>query len=103
MDNDRIETLLLKLLEDMAVVKSRLDTIEEIKIDAKKLEDKVDMIESRQSTHNRQIDILEKRQNKLEEYVREEIKDKAATQRGIFISAGLALFGAIVSFVFNML
>ena len=103
MDNDRIETLLLKLLEDMAVVKSRLDTIEEIKIDAKKLEDKVDMIESKQSTHNRQIDILEKRQNKLEEYVREEIKDKAATQRGIFISAGLALFGAIVSFVFNML
>ena len=103
MDNDRIETLLLKLLEDMAVVKSRLDTIEEIKIDAKKLEDKVDMIESRQSTHNRQIDILEKRQNKLEEYVREEIKDKATTQRGIFISAGLALFGAIVSFVFNML
>ena len=103
MDNDRIETLLLKLLEDMAVVKSRLDTIEERKIDAKKLEDKVDMIESKQSTHNRQIDILEKRQNKLEEYVREEIKDKAATQRGVFISAGLALFGAIVSFVFNML
>ena len=103
MDNDRIETLLLKLLEDMAVVKSRLDTIEEIKIDAKKLEDKVDTIESRQSTHNRQIQILENRQNKLEEYVREEIKDKTTTQRGIFISAGLALFGAIVSFVFNML
>lgn len=103
MENDRIETLLLKLLEDMAVVKSRLNSIEEIKMDAKKLEDKVDMIESRQSTHNRQIDILEKRQNKLEEYVREEIKDKATTQRGIFISAGLAIFGAIVSFVFNML
>ena len=33
MDNDRIETLLLKLLEDMAVVKSRLDSIEEIKLD----------------------------------------------------------------------
>lgn len=103
MENDRIETLLLKLLEDMAVVKSRLNSIEEIKMDAKKLEDKVDMIESRQSTHNRQIDILEKRQNKLEEYVREEIKDKATTQRGIFISAGLAIFGAIVSFIFNML
>ena len=44
MDNDRIETLLLKLLEDMAVVKSRLDAIEEIKTDAKRLEDKVDTI-----------------------------------------------------------
>ena len=41
MDNDRIETLLLKLLEDMAVVKSRLDSIEEIKLDAKELANKV--------------------------------------------------------------
>ena len=103
MDNDRIETLLLKLLEDMAVVKSRLDAIEEIKTDAKRIEDKVDAIESKQSTHNRQIEILENRQNKLEEYVREEMKEKSNTQRNIFISAGLALFGAIVSFVFNLL
>ena len=103
MDNDRIETLLLKLLEDMAGVKSRLDSIEEIKTDAKRLEDKVDTIESKQSTHNRQIQILENRQNKLEEYVRGEIKDKATTQRGVFISAGLALFGALVSFIFNLL
>ena len=40
MDNDRIETLLLKLLEDMAVVKSRLNSIEEIKLDNLSLEDK---------------------------------------------------------------
>lgn len=103
MENDRVETLLLKLLEDMAVVKSRLDTIEEIKTDAKRIEEKVDAIESKQSTHNRQIEILENRQNKLEEYVREEMKEKSNTQRNIFISAGLALFGAIVSFVFNLL
>ena len=103
MDNDRIETLLLKLLEDMAVVKSRLDTIEEIKTDARRIEEKVDVIESKQSTHNRQIEILENRQNKLEEYVREEMKEKSNAQRNIFISAGLALFGAVVSFIFNLL
>lgn len=103
MDNDRIETLLLKLLEDMAVVKSRLDAIEEIKTDTRRIEEKVDVIESKQSTHNRQIEILENRQNKLEEYVREEMKEKSNTQRNIFISAGLALFGAIVSFIFNLL
>lgn len=103
MDNDRIETLLLKLLEDMAVVKSRLDTIEEIKTDTRRIEEKVDAIESKQSTHNRQIEILENRQNKLEEYVREEMKEKSNTQRNIFISAGLALFGAVVSFIFNLL
>lgn len=101
MDNDRIETLLLKLLEDMAVVKSRLDSIEEIKMDAKRLEDKVDIMESLQSTHNKQITSLEKRANKLEEYVRSELTDKNHVQRSIFISAGLALFGAVVSFFIN--
>ena len=44
MDNDRIETLLLKLLEDMAVVKSRLNSIEEIKLDTKELTSRVDKI-----------------------------------------------------------
>ena len=75
MDNDRIETLLLKLLEDMAVVKSRLDSIEEIKLNAKELENKVDVIESNQSTHHKQLQSLERRQNTLEEFIRSEISD----------------------------
>ena len=49
MNDNRVEELLIQLLNDMAVVKAKLDSIEEIKTDAKKLEDKVDMIESKQS------------------------------------------------------
>lgn len=42
MNENRVEELLLKLIEDMAVVKSRLDSIEDIKLDAKELSNKVD-------------------------------------------------------------
>ena len=103
MNDNRVEELLIQLLNDMAVVKSKLDSIEEIKTDAKKLEDKVDTIESKQSTHDRQIESLEHRQNTVEQFLRDNMNDSNKTQKGIFISAGLAVFGAIVSFVMNMI
>ena len=103
MNDNRVEELLIQLLNDMAVVKSKLDSIEEIKTDAKKLEDKVDMIESKQSTHDRQIESLECRQNTVEQFLRDNMNDSNKTQKGIFISAGLAVFGAIVSFVMNII
>ena len=103
MNDNRVEELLIQLLNDMAVVKSKLDSIEEIKTDAKKLEDKVDMIESKQSTHDWQIKSLEYRQNTVEQLLRDNMNDSNKTQKGIFISAGLAVFGAIVSFVMNII
>ena len=103
MNDNRVEELLIQLLNDMAVVKSKLDSIEEIKTDAKKLEDKVDTIESKQSTHDRQIESLEYRQNTVEQFLRDNMNDSNKTQKGIFISAGLAVFGAIVSFVMNII
>ena len=36
MNEDKTQELLLKLIEDMAVVKAKLDVVEEIKIDASK-------------------------------------------------------------------
>ena len=102
MNDNRVEELLIQLLNDMAVVKSKLDSIEEIKTDAKKLEDKVDTIESKQSTHDRQIASLEHRQETVEQFLRDNMNDSNKTQKGIFISAGLAVFGAIVSFIMNI-
>ena len=103
MNDNRVEELLIQLLNDMAVVKAKLDSIEEIKGDAKKLEDKVDMIESTQSNHHRQIESLEHRQETVEQFLRDNMNDSNKTQKGIFISAGLAVFGAIVSFVMNII
>ena len=99
MDNDRIETLLLKLLEDMAVVKSRLDSIEEIKLDAKELASKVDKIESEQSTHHKQLQSLEARQNTLESFIRNEMTDSQKQSKTITVSVGVAVVSAIVTII----
>jgi len=102
MDNDRIETLLLKLLEDMAVVKSRLDSIEEIKLNAKELENKVDVIESNQSTHHKQLQSLERRQNTLEEFIRSEMSDSNKQHKTTTVSVGIAILTAALSLIITL-
>ena len=102
MDNDRIETLLLKLLEDMAVVKSRLDSIEEIKLDAKALANKVDMTESEQSTHHKQITSLEKRQSALEGFIRTEMSDSNKQHKTTTVSVGIAILTAVLSLIITL-
>ena len=99
MDNDRIETLLLKLLEDMAVVKSRLNSIEEIKLDAKELTSRVDKIESEQSTHHKQLQSLEKRQNTLEGFIRNEMADSQKQNKTVTVSVGIAVMSAIITVI----
>ena len=99
MDNDRIETLLLKLLEDMAVVKSRLNAIEEIKMDTKELTSRVDKIESEQSTHHKQLQSLEKRQNTLEEFIRNEMADSQKQSKTVTVSVGIAVMSAIITVI----
>ena len=99
MDNDRIETLLLKLLEDMAVVKSRLNSIEEIKLDAKELTSRVDKIDSEQSTHHKQLQSLEKRQNTLEEFIRNEMADSQKQNKTVTVSVGIAVMSAIITVI----
>ena len=103
MDNDRIETLLLKLLEDVSQIKVKLDRLEKMENDTKELEDRVDKLESNQTTIQKTINSLEHRANTMEEYVRTELNDSKKKKKGIFISAGLAVFGAIVSFVMNII
>ena len=102
MDNDRIETLLLKLLEDMAVVKSRLDSIEEIKLNAKELENKVDVIESNQSTHHKQLQSLERRQNTLEEFIRSDMSDSNKQHKTTTVSVGIAILTAALSLIITL-
>lgn len=102
MENDKIENLLLKLLEDMAVVKAKLDSIEEIKNDARELEGKVDLIESSQSTHHKQITSLEKRQSALEEFIRTEMSDSNKQHKTTTVSVGIAILTAVLSLVITL-
>ena len=102
MENDKIENLLLKLLEDMAVVKAKLDSIEEIKNDARELEGKVDLIESSQSTHHKQITSLEKRQSALEEFIRTEMSDSNKQHKTTTVSVGIAILTAVLSLIITL-
>ena len=99
MNENRVEELLLKLIEDMAVVKSRLDSIEEIKLDTKELASRVDKIESEQSTHHKQLQSLEKRQSALEGFIRNEMTDSQKQNKTITVSVGVAVVSAIVTIV----
>jgi predicted nucleic acid-binding Zn-ribbon protein len=103
MENDKIQELLLQLLQDMAIVKEKLNSIEEIKIDAKTVSNRVDKLEAHCERHDKQLSQLENRANTLEQFVRNNLSDTKKQQTSVFISMGLAIFGAILSFVFSML
>ena len=103
MENDKIQELLLQLLQDMAIVKEKLNSIEEIKIDAKTVSNRVDKLEAHCERHDKQLSQLENRANTLEQFVRNNLNDSKKQQTSVFISMGLAILGAVLSFIFNML
>ena len=98
MNGERIEELLLKLLGDMAEVKAKLDAIEK-----QQLSRRIDKLEAECREHAKTIKSLEHRCDTMETFAREGLSDKNKTSRGIFISAGLAIFSAILSMFINLL
>ena len=102
MEDKRLEELLLQLMQDIAVIKARLASIEEIKLDAKTLGTRVDHLEAQNREHDRIIKSLENRANKIEEFTRNQMVDAKKTQTSIFISVGMAIFSAILSVVMNL-
>ena len=103
MENHKIEDLLLKLVEDMAIVKSKLETLDDLKIDSKNINDRVDHIEAQNERHERQLKSLENRANKMEEFTREQMMDTKKQQTSVFISLGMAIFSAILSILTRLI
>lgn len=103
MNEDKTQELLLKLIEDMAVVKAKLDVVEEIKIDAKEANSKIEKLEMQNERQEKQLVSLENRANTLEQFVRNNMNESKKTQTSVFISIGIALcstiFSAIVGFI----
>ncbi len=96
-ETNKIEDLLLRLIEDVAYIKAKLDNIEE-----QNLGTRIDALEAQNKEHDRIIKSLEKRANTMEEFTRNNITDSKKQQSGIFISMGLAVFGAILSVIMNL-
>lgn len=103
MNEDKTQELLLKLIEDMAVVKAKLDVVEEIKIDAKEANSKIEKLEMQNERQEKQLVSLENRANTLEQFVRNNMNESKKTQTSVFISIGIALFSTIFSAVMGFI
>ena len=97
MGDDKIQELLLQLVQDMSFVKAKLSNIEEQKLSAR-----IDNLEAQNREHERTIRSLEKRNDTMEEFVRSNMQDSRKQQISVFISLGLAVFSAILSFIINL-
>ena len=103
MDEGKTQELLLQLLQDIAVIKAKLDSIEEIKLDAKSMNNRIDHLEAQNREHDKTIKSLENRASTMEQFVRGNLQDSKKQQTGVFISMGLALFSAAVSIIVGLL
>lgn len=98
MGDDKIQELLLQLVQDMSFVKAKLSNIEEQKLAAR-----IDNLEAQNREHDKTIKSLENRSNTMEQFVRNGMQDTKKQQTGIFISLGLAIFSAILTMLLNFI
>ena len=98
MGDDKIQELLLQLVQDMSFVKAKLSNIEEQKLSAR-----IDNLEAQNREHERTIRSLEKRNDTMEKFVRDNMQDSRKQQISVFISLGLAVFSAILSLLINLI
>ena len=98
MGEDKIQELLLQLVQDMSFLKAKLSNIEE-----QKLSSRIDNLEAQNREHERTIRSLEKRNDGMEEFVRTNMQDSKKQQISVFISIGLAIFSAVLSMLMNLL
>ena len=97
MNEDRIQELLLQLVQDMSFVKAKLSNIEE-----QKLVSRVDALEAQNREHDRVIKSLENRSNTMEQFTRQNIQDSKKQMVSVYVSMGIALLSAVLSFVFKI-
>ena len=97
MDNNKIQELLLQLVQDMSYVKAKLSNIEEQKLSAR-----IDSLEAQNREHDKTIKSLERRNDTMEQFVRENMQDSKKQQISVFVSMGLAVFSAVLTMIINM-
>lgn len=98
MGEDKIQELLLQLVQDMSFVKAKLSNIEEQKLAAR-----IDQLEAQNREHDKTIKSLENRSNTMEQFLRNNMSEGKKQQTSIFISMGMAVFSAVISLIFSFL
>ena len=97
MGSDRIEELLLQLIQDMAEVKAKFNNMEE-----QKLSSRIDLLEAQTREQERVIKTLENRELTLEEFIRNNMNEANKSNKAVWTSIGLAFLTAILSFIINL-
>ena len=97
MGSDRIEELLLQLIQDMAELKAKLNNIDE-----QKLSSRVDLLEAQTREQERVIKILENRELTLEEFIRNNMNEANKSNKAVWASIGIAFLTAALSFLINL-
>ena len=97
MGEDKIQELLLQLVQDMSFLKAKLSNIEE-----QKLSTRIDNLKTQNREHEQTIRKKEKRNDGMEEFVRTNMQDSRKQQISVFVSIGLAVFSAILSMIINL-
>ena len=97
MGENRVEELLLQLIQDMAEVKAKLDNV-----DAQRLSTRVDLLEAQTREQERVIKSLENRELTLEEFIRDNMNEANKSNKAVWASVGLAFLTAALSFLINL-
>ena len=97
MGDNRVEELLLQLIQDMAEVKAKLNSIE-----GQKLSNRIDILEAQTREQERIIKTLEKRELTLEEFIRNDINEANKSNKAVWASIGIAFLTAALSFLINL-
>ena len=97
MGSDRIEELLLQLIQDMAEVKAKFNNMEEQKISSR-----IDLLEAQTREQERVIKALENRELALEEFIRNDMNEANKSNKAVWTSIGIAFLTAALSFFINL-
>lgn len=98
MGDDKIQELLLQLVQDMSFLKAKISNIDE-----QKLSSRIDTLEAQNREQEKAIKSLEHRNDIMEEFIRGNMQDSRKQQIGIFISVGMAIFSALLTAILNVL
>ena len=98
MDNEKIQELLLQLVQDMAYVKTKLNSLDE-----QKLASRIDYLEAVTSERVKLIDNLENRIVIIENHTRTSLEESKRTNISIWLSVGIAILSTILSIIANLI
>lgn len=108
-DNNTIESYLLRLIEDVAVVKTRLDNLDNLSAKVETALDKMDKQAIKMETANmeinalkREVEELDKRLNELEDSMKDDIKDTNNNYKSSIYAVVTTIIGAMILYILKI-